>query len=485
MKKLMLFAVLLAFSGAPHTYEDAVKNMSPGGAGARDLLSLVRVLHRAVSRPEADDRARRILSFTDRSLANFDFNEFYNSGELEKMDNGYRGIVFAGSDDGSRFRFRVLPAGMTADLSRMGDFTAAFGLKKNERGALGKRTYSGKIDVHASLKNLSHRSLGSLIKGNLLVIDPDNIKKLPEPHKKTSQGPGNETARVLEAYRTAFPAFSTHMLRYFPVNSFIASSVPGAVKHTRLNFAASLNMDAIGKDFPAIAGYLDGMKGLFRVEIKVRNEQGNNVIKMRLNSDRNIFSATFLTREGRLIPFGEGGEPYFSQEIDMATVKRYRFTSSVDIYSNIYGLRFSTRGITAVHDFSDSPSGGVMRNKLSSVSRTRVTGWAFHLVHPWFIDLVIPGNMEQLISDFSTVMVRANGGQGSVMDFNWDTSRPGDTRFRYLAASEFIDNFFIRFGLRIWKKRVLPGEREAAEMKTGMIMALSALEEDLAALARE
>ncbi len=485
MKNLVLFAFLAAFTQAPHTYEGAVKNMSPGGSGAGDMLSLVRVLNRAVSRPMADEKARKVLSFTDRSLANFDFNEFYNSGELAGLDDGYRGIVFSGTDDGSSFRFRVLPAGRSADLSRLGNFTAAFGLKKNDRPSPGRRTYSGKIDVHASLKNLSHRSLGALIKGSLFVIDPDNIRKLPASADTVCQEHGEETGRVLGAYRRAFPSFSSHMLRYFPVNSFIAAPGPGPVKYSRLHFAAFLNRDAIRKDFPAIAAYLDDMRGLFRVEIKVRNEQGNNILRMRMESDRNFFRLTLLTRKGKIVPFGESGEPIFSQEVDTAAVRRYRFTSRVDFYSNVYGLRFSTRGIAADHDYTDEPGGGVMRNKIAAIPRTRVTGWAFHLVHPWFIDLVIPGNMEQLIADFSTVMLGANGGTGSIMDFSWDTSRPGDTRFRYLAASEFIDNFFIRFGLRIWKKRVLPGGSAAGEMKKGMIQALTALEHDLSGLAGE
>jgi hypothetical protein len=476
---------MAAFSQAPHTYEGAVKNISPGGRGAGDMLSMVSALNRAVSRPVSDDRARKVLAFVDRSLANFDFTEFYGSRELEKLDDGYRGVIFSGTDNGSCFRFRVLPAGQGADLSRMGNFTAEFGLKKNERGTLNRRTYSGRIDVHASQKNLSHRSLGAFIKGNLLVIDPHNIQRLPVSSGGNFPGLNDDAARVLAAYRAAFPSFTAHMLRYFPVNSFIAAPGPGPVKYTRLNFTASLNMDALGKDYPSIAGYLGGMQGLFRLQVRVRNEHGNNVLKFTVDSDRNFFTATLLTREGRLIPFGDDGEPFFSREIDMSTVQKYRFTSSVDFYSNVYGLRFSTRGISSVHDFTDWPGGGVIRNRIDSIPGTRVTGWAFHLVHPWFIDLVIPGNMEQLIADFSTVMVRANGGRGSTMDFSWDTSRPGDTRFRYLAATEFIDNFFIRFGLRIWKMRVLPDGNAAGEMKTGMIRALSALEDDLRRLAEK
>lgn len=483
MMKLALCLMLIAASPAPRTFEDAVTGMSPGGRGAPDMLSLVRLLERAAAKTVADERTKGLMDLADRSLANFDFAEFYGNASLIPLDKGYRGAIFAGTGDGPRLRIQAVDVAARMDWSRQGNFTAEFGLKKNGRSPRGMNTYSGRIAVNASFGGLSHRTMNAYIKGKLLVVDPFNIALLPAPGGQEYAALNDESRRVMRAYGRAFPAFTAHMLRYFGLKSLVTVRGEGAARHTKLQFRSSFNMDAIRKDYPASASFLNGMTGLFRFRVRVLNDRGHGVFDFMLDSDNTFFTCTMLTRDGRLVPSDDRGEPCFGEEIDLTDGRRSVFTSRADFFTNVYGLRFYTPEIITRHEMGETAGTGWMRNRILSISPTRIEGRAFHLVPPWLIDLVMPENMAELIRDFSAVMVNANGGEGSLMEFSWEPVRPGDTRFRYLASTEFIDNFFVRFGLRIWKKRVLPGGNVAEEIKTGMIRGLAALEQDLTRLA--
>ena len=477
--------LILAATRAPRTFEDAVTGMSPGGRGATDMLSLVRLIDRAVTKTVADVKTQRLMDLADRSLSNFDFDEFYGNAALIPLDGGYRGAVFAGTGEGMRLRVQAVDGNGRMDWSRQGNFTAEFGLKKNGRGTRGMNTYSGRIDIKTALGGLSHRTMNAYIKGRLMVIDPVNIAALNAPEGRDFAALNDESRRVMQAYRRAFPAFSAHMLRYFGLKSLVTAHGDGAARHTRLTFQTFFNMDAIRKDYPASASFLNGMTGLFRFRVRVMNDRGHGVFDFILDSDNTFFTCTMLTRNGLIIPSDENGVPCFGEEIDLTDGRTRAFTSRADFFTNVYGLRFYTPEILTSHVMGETGGAGWMRNRIQSISPTRIEGRAFHVVPPWLIDLVMPENMAELIRDFSATMVNANGGEGSIMEFRWDPVSPGDTRFRYLATTEFINNFFVRFGLRIWKRRVLPGGATADDLKRGLVQALAALDSDLRALARE
>jgi len=486
--KIILLAtcmMLLAAAGAPRSFEDAVTGMSPGGRGAADMLSLLRLLDRAVSKTDADEKTKRLMDLADRSLADFDFAEFYGNPALVPLEGGYRGAVFAGTGDGARLKIQAVNGAGVMDWSRQGNFSAEFALKKNGRTQRGMQTYSGRISIGSAFGTLSHRNMNAYLKGNLAVIDPANIAQLPVPEGAEHAALNGESRRVMRAYARAFPAFSAHMLKYFGMKSLVTARGAGAARHTQLRFQTCFNMDAIRKDYPASASFLDGMTGLFRLKVRVLNDRGHRVFDFFLDSDNTFFTFTLLTRNGLLVPADDRGEPCFGEEFDITDGRTRVFTSHTEFYTNVYGLRFCTPDIVSRHEMGETAGAGWMRNRIVSITPTRIEGRAFHVVPPWLIDLVMPENMAELINDFSSVMVNANGGEGSIMEFRWEPVRPGDIRFRYFAKTEFIDNFFVRFGLRIWKRRVLPGGATADDIRRGLVQGLAALDSDLSRLAEK
>jgi len=475
--------VALAATHAPRTFEDALFDMSPGRCGARDMLSLVRLVDRAVSKTVADEKTMRLLELVDTSLTDFDFDSFYGNPALVTLRGGYRGAVFEGAGDGPLLKITSSNGNGGIDWSRRGDFSAEFALRRNGRNVRGTNTYSGRIAVRTALGELSHRNMNGYLKGKLMVIDPGNIAMLPRAGNGDGVTLNDESRKVMEAYRRAFPAFSAHMLRYFGLTSLVTVQGEGAGRFTRLGFRTRFNMEAIRKDYPASASFLDGMTGLFRLKMRVLDDRGRVVFDMVLDSDNSFFTFTVLTRNGRILPSDGKGTPCPGGEIDLTDGRTRTFTSKADFFTNVYGLRFHTPEIRSRHETGETNGRGWMRNRLLYVSPTRIEGRAFHVVPPWLIDLVMPENMEELMGDFASVMVNANGGAGSVMDFTWDITRPGETRFAYDASTEFIDNFFVRFGLRIWKRRFLPGGETARDIRLGLIRGLAALDGDLARLA--
>jgi hypothetical protein len=83
----------------------------------------------------------------------------------------------------------------------------------------------------------------------------------------------------------------------------------------------------------------------------------------------------------------------------------------------------------------------------------------------WLIDLFIPKNMEQMIYDLSRVMLKGNDGLGSMITFEWDTRDPSNVMLHFNAVSEFMNNYFLAYGLRVWSKKTVSDDTIMDEVK--------------------
>ncbi|OHD62779.1 MAG: hypothetical protein A2176_14885 [Spirochaetes bacterium RBG_13_51_14] len=91
----------------------------------------------------------------------------------------------------------------------------------------------------------------------------------------------------------------------------------------------------------------------------------------------------------------------------------------------------------------------------------------------------IEGDSRRVINDFSRIMLNANGGAGSTATFEWDMRNPNNVTLRFSAVSEFMDSYFLQYGLKIWSKIILSDETLQSEMKALTAKFLDAFTADL------
>ncbi|ETR72756.1 MAG: hypothetical protein OMM_01473 [Candidatus Magnetoglobus multicellularis str. Araruama] len=236
------------------------------------------------------------------------------------------------------------------------------------------------------------------------------------------------------------------------------------------------------KDFPDLNYHLRRLESLFQFNISFQNANGNHIMDLFLDSKDTFLYLNFYTHQGRIIPFTSENKPVFEDAFYPTKVKDYNFSMNMDIFFNIYGIRFQTDNVKVACHYESRNQHGKVLFKLKEIPPTQVSGRAYHIVPTWFIDIMIPGNIDQLIENFCKVLLSANNSDGSYLSLRWNTRNPKDVGLYPHASSEFIDNFFILFGFQIWHEKFKMSDKAASDLNQLNVQGVEALILDLSKL---
>ena len=311
------------------------------------------------------------------------------------------------------------------------------------------------------------------------MIDPDNIRTLKAPESSLYPEMGGISRRVINDFNRSFPKVSGLFNRYSVIRSFLEVRSHENTHYTRLAFRYGYRIANIKEDFPELGKSLENVRGFYRITMAVRTGTNRSVMTVVFDSREDAFSLTLCTRRGRLIPVDDGGNPVFSEEFSLTSLKDHSYKAIVEMVHDVHGLTFTTDSMVVGFRYRDEPARGSWTMKLEDVSKTRISGSYYHIIPPWMIDMSIPNDMEQLIYDLSRVMVKANGGSGSTVSFEWDTAKAGSVMLRFRALSEFMDNYFMKYALRVWSRKVMSNEKLTGEAKALRAKILEAFRDDM------
>ncbi|RME89407.1 MAG: hypothetical protein D6767_08465, partial [Candidatus Hydrogenedentota bacterium] len=185
--------------------------------------------------------------------------------------------------------------------------------------------------------------------------------------------------------------------------------------------------------------------------------------------------------EGNLI-LDKKGNPIFQEAFSMSGVKRYEFYAIMDAYMNLKGLKIRMGQSVSYGVWTKTPTEGQFRFKLLSVKKNKVSGAFYHVIPTWLIDIAIPGNIEGLMNQFSQTMVKAHGGKGTRFSLGWNHRIRNKTILTANMGTEFLDNRFVRFGLKIWAKKFRPDNEAQDQIRQLFGQLMKALLDDLKAM---
>ena len=151
------------------------------------------------------------------------------------------------------------------------------------------------------------------------------------------------------------------------------------------------------------------------------------------------------------------GKVLVDESVDLETVAtadrrdRWSFESDVNgICTEVKDLAFKVhyesgaKGMSSVIVCDEEP-------------KVRVHGSAFGVLPTWAIDVVIPGNMEELTRSFFHVVTRGNGGKGMVIRADTRVSaNSGVSVFDLDGEAEGLNNFLVRLGFKLARKKLIP-----------------------------
>lgn len=460
------FFIIFFFIGASfYSFSDAVKKVS--GKDRDGLISFLSFFKKLVLVTEFDPKAKEFNEYLDKSVSRFEFSDLYNSKYMKTGSNGEKYVVYSGEYTNKSYKISLLDSEYEAvGISRFGDFATRLALKRNTVSSVSEGTfaksesYTGELKAKTVFGKVSHETGVALIEEFLRVIDPDNINKMedltPAFYKDLKK---KEEQKVVGIIAGDFPKFLKYIHYYTKANKALELKESGGKKYTKLDIQGFVNRRTVQKDFPYLMSYLEDISDLGWIHISLFNLENRKLLDLHLNSKTLELQLVAFTHQGKVIPFVLEGKQEvldFTKTIELTKLNSFPFQAKVSFFGNIYGLKFDNSEILFDALYSKKPNLGSVQFKLQKIATTKVSG-GFTIIPAWLIDMFIPGNMEEIVNHFFQVLVRANNGKGSSIVFYWEKEN-NIWFFRTQAESEFLDNFFVRFGLRVWNHIIWPDE---------------------------
>ncbi|PJZ65441.1 hypothetical protein CH371_13715 [Leptospira wolffii] len=432
---------------------------SIGPDGRNISRQFFQFLKTVVMKNKYDGRAVGFHKYLDRSLERFELKNLYNSEYMEKDSNGQHFVTYRGRFAPDGYKVSLEPIRLKdVPIPNFGDFSAEFALKHNPNPTFGGNSYSGNLDIVTHMGPFTHKHGLNAMDSGLHFLDSGNLKSIAAPETtafKKIKDP--EARKAINDFTASYPALAKFMNYYFGLDSLLKVYSEGKLPGVTA-FAFEGNIDqTLMRDYPYLGDYLDDIKYLGFIKVRLTNLQGRSLAEFSIESKTREIRFKFFTQNGKVIPYDSKGNFYPQDAFSLNSLTEFPFVAKASVEANLYGLVLENSDIQLLGRFTNTANSGVLNLKVTKIQEFEVSGAFAYFAPSWAINLFIPGNLQSIIHEFTETLVKANDGKGTSIVLRWDREA-AKTIMKTRIETEFLDNFFIRFGLKIWNHRVLPDE---------------------------
>ncbi|ETR72697.1 MAG: hypothetical protein OMM_01512 [Candidatus Magnetoglobus multicellularis str. Araruama] len=483
MKYYLSIICIILISGVyvfAYNFGDAIHNIHPDMQGNKSATEIIQLLDKIFSKVRSDDESIAFLHYLDESLQKFDFRLLYKNPTLQPLDNDFRGVTLQGINESDHYFLGLSPDKKDDIVNQtIGSFASEIALKQIDKSIVGYRSFLAYMDTELALKQYSHHNLLLFADSLLKIIDPDNLAELNPPESNVFTNISGDARVAINSFYYSFPKLASLLDRYIEVNSLLKTKYHETISYTHFDFSVSCKYDALQKDYPLVSDYLEQFRNVLQTGVESINANGHKIFKLEFDCSPDFFNFSIYTKDGKIVPFDSNGIPVFADAFSLASLKKYYFKLVTRLLFDAYGLKYFNNNIITKGTYVNTREFAVLNLRLDSVSKTKVYGRKYHIFPKWFIDFIIPDNIDQLIYELVTVMLHANDDEGSFVKFEFDKRLPNENYFNSLASSEYVDNFFIKLELGIWRNILRTDQATVDEMNGLIIRGLNAVLHDL------
>lgn len=483
---MTIFTAFASADARPVLFRDvAVNSEKPDKGAYRDFLEFI---EKAAAKTKLDRNAEEFSKYLNRSLERFEFSDLYESKYVVK-ESDHRWSTYSGLNRKEDFLVSLLNIPFEKIPSAgQGDFSAKYTLQEKKTSSYSKGvyadsgSYSGALKLRQNFGKFSAEKIQNIADQLLQVIEIQNMEKLSSPSGGLfSTLQGKYDRKILDHFSEDFPKTAKLLGGYFKLEKLFSEHSFQGNNVLRISLKGQIHLPYIKMDYPELGEYLSSISDLGWIHMNILNSSGKRLAEIHLDSSRLELFLKLFTDKGSVVPFAGGAgkeELFFKEAVQISKIKNIPFFVNVSFYGNIYGLRFENPGITAVGSAAVSKGRGELSVQLSQFPRTKVGGGFSYVIPSWLIDLAVPGNMEELIWHFSQVLVHANNEKGTKMYMNLG-AEGNSYKLNASADTEFLNNFFVRFALKVWNFKVAPDDEAKEDLKKFIARIAKTVKEDL------
>jgi hypothetical protein len=259
-----------------------------------------------------------------------------------------------------------------------------------------------------------------------------------------------QSKKILYGVAAEFPNLFGFLRQYVNIDAVIPAKFERIAESVMFDLKGRLNRDAFVTDYPEMAKLLDVFEGTASVRSRIFDVYGGLLLTLQFDFQRNLVNIQFRTSNGRLFPISGFREPEEQSGFGLIDTEATRFRVISDIHMNMVGLHFDIEGLQIVVEYANSEDGLLLKASLKQSPRAvAISGRMLGVFPVWLVDLLIPSNIEDIISDYFKTLAQSNAGQGAEIQFGSPPPQPLNNSLWLRADAEIKSNGTLKLGSSI------------------------------------
>jgi len=288
---------------------------------------------------------------------------------------------------------------------------------------------------------------------------------------------------VLSSAWSSFPNVWAFMSSIGQINDVVVEGKStSTVKHLNLSF--SLDKNKTEENYPALSAYLDKLEDLMDASFEVFDENGR-LMKMSVDT---------TTMNGQIeIVVGNGGiYPVIDDKPMLAHLHKFgekavTLTGVMNSNVEILGVKTKIANLTSTIEYAPKADKAQVKMRINQAPTITIGGAALGFIPTPMIDLFMPSNLKEIISQFFDVACNGNDGEGIITNLELSNIKPegnsntntGFTQISATTSFETFSNLFVRIGMNIVNSRLIPSEAASKDIDAFIDNARNAFNNDV------
>lgn len=457
-------------------------------AQLRDMTELQRVV---LQNTEFHSQTQQFVDELWRSLESFNLNRYYNM--LPETDGDWRQLKVYGSRNGKLYQVGPEAAKVGFDTSgnglEMGDLSMLIQAKrladKDQTRYLMQNTVElgvGRLKW-ASLQQASADTLRIVVDGSPDFSNAGQARAAQTYRDKVihmNSQLGSEDVDVLAPLWAAFPALWDMLAQMGKIEDVVYHDSSLGYRQLKMSFV--LEPERMAKAYPAISKHILDMDRLFHGSLRLSDERGE-LFSGTLDSRTLRGNFQMFVANGQVVPV-KGGQVMLDAP-PVPDGQPWEFSAQMDGTVSVLGVVTNLQNLKARIQYLSTAEGAKIVSQITEVPDISIKGNALGFMPTSMIDMVLPKNLDQIMTEFMTVACKGNDGKGILMGAQFEEATPTrSARLRMKSAFEGLDNFFVRFGMGIVSDRIIPDPKVSEELRRLAFDTQEAFQQDLEGFAQ-
>lgn len=223
-----------------------------------------------------------------------------------------------------------------------------------------------------------------------------------------------EDCRLVDMVRTSMPRLYSRLTKYVDLREVVNFVTTGGQEAALVFVDFRIDLEGLRADYPVLADYIEGLTALGAFDAYLLDLDGYRL--MRLKFDAQQMGGTFqmLLRDGAIIPADKGWNDVGKKPIRLTSLRSFTAMWEIDVFVNFSGLVFEISDITLISKFRRQKGRVSVETVFDSKPAiAEVSGAAYGIFPSWLIDVVIPGNLQELMDGFIGAAAEGSTGDGT------------------------------------------------------------------------